>query len=99
MGDIFSLARKLERAVRNDTGVNVTKEEMRAMVDGGIFGQIHALKIKELEAKCLARPAHTQSANTGSTSGATALPPMSGRSPDTPVRIGASGIKALVAGR
>lgn len=99
MADIFSLARKMERAVRNDTGFNATKEEMRALVEGGIFERVHALKIKELESQCLARPALTSSADSGSTSGATELPPMSGKSPGTPGKIGASGIRALVAGR
>jgi hypothetical protein len=68
MGDIFSLAKKLERAVRNGSGCSVSADEMRLLVDGGIFGQIHALKVKELEATCLGRAAPTSSETTGSTS-------------------------------
>ena len=83
MGDILSLAKKLERAMRNGTGFNVTSEEVAALVEDDIVDAVYAAKLKRLKARCPAKAAPTSSENIGSTSAATASHP-SGKQP--PIR-------------
>jgi hypothetical protein len=93
MGDILTLAKKLERAMRNDTGFNITRDELHAMAPTPIVDAIHAEKLKELRAKCLGKPVPTPSENGGSTSAATASPRTSGK----PQRIGPEAAKSYIA--
>lgn len=79
MGDIFSLAKKMERAARNGTGFNVTAEEMRLLMAARVYDVIQGVKSEELRSKCLGAE-NTRSEITGSTSGETAPPPPSGKS-------------------
>jgi hypothetical protein len=68
MGDILSLAKKLERAMRNRTGFNVTLDELDAMVEDDVVDGIYAAKLKRLKSQCHAKPALTLSETSGSTS-------------------------------
>ena len=77
MGDILSLAKKLERAMRNGTGFNVTSDEVSALIEDDIVDAVYAAKLKRLKARCPGKLANTSSEIIGSTSGATALPPIS----------------------
>lgn len=93
MGDILSLARKLERAMRNRTGFMVTLDELDAMVEDDCVDGIYAAKLRKLKALCPAKQAPTSSENSGSTSGAMARLPKSGRSPP----IGPEAAKSYIA--
>lgn len=94
MGDILTIAKKMERALRLGTGFNATEEELLALVEGGIFERVHSLKVQELQAKCLGRK-NTPSAIFGSTSEETGSRPTSGRSPATIPPLDRSSIAAL----
>ena len=48
---ILSLAKKLDRALRNGTALKVTPDEVVAMVDEGIAGIIDKAKTRELVAR------------------------------------------------
>lgn len=98
MGDIASLGRKLERAMRNQTGFNVTLEEMLALIEEGIAADINAAKMRVLQERCRAKLPPSSSAISGSTSDVTAKPPKSGRSPGTRPTLDRSSISALSAG-
>lgn len=84
MSDILTLAKKMERALRNGTGFKVTPEEVSALLGIGVLERIHSAKFEELKARCPAKTANTQSENTGSTSAATERPRVSTRLPATP---------------
>ena len=74
MGDILSLARKLERAMRNRTGFNVTLDELDAMIEEDAIDGIYAAKLRKLKALCPAKIENTSSEITGSPSVAMASP-------------------------
>ncbi len=94
MSDIFTLAKKMERAARNGTGFNVTADEMRLLLAGGGYELVQSIKTKELQAKWRGAES-TQSETTGSTSDVTARRPMSGRSRPTSPEADRSFIAAL----
>lgn len=98
MGDILSLSRKFERALRNQTGANFTLEELVALADVGTLDAIQKVKNEELVAKCRAKIPRTSSEITGSTNGGTENRRMSGKSPITTSGDGKSYIAALTAG-
>jgi hypothetical protein len=84
VGDILSLAKKLERAMRNGTGFNVTPEEVSALVQDDIVDVVYAAKLRRLKEQCPARIAPTSSENTGSTRGGTASRPAGRSQPTSP---------------
>lgn len=92
MGDVLTLAKKMERALRNGTGFNVTVDEMLAMSEIGVLDAVHTAKLRELQARCPAKPALTSSETGGSTSAGTANL-RSGKLP--PIEAGRSYIAAL----
>ena len=94
-GDILTLARKLERAMRNRTGFSITLDELDAMIEEDAVDGIYAAKLRRLKALCPAKQAPTSSAITGSTSAGTGSRRMSGRSPDTRKPLDLSSIAAL----
>lgn len=98
MGDILSLSKKMERAMRNGTGFKVTDEELHAMMDSGAIEVIHSAKLKELQARCPAIMTRTSSANGGSTKGVTANPPTSGKPLDMTPELARSYIAQQSAG-
>ena len=93
MGDILSLAKKLERAMRNGTGFNVTTEEVAAMVQDDIVDAVYAAKLRRLKARCPVKTAPMSSENTGLTSAATAPRPTPGK----PQPIGPEAAKSYIA--
>jgi hypothetical protein len=97
MGDVLTLAKKMERALRNGTGFNVTLDEMLAMSEIGVIDTVHAAKLRELQARCPAK-ANIPTATIGSTNGETASPPTSGKSPHIDPTAARSFIAALSAG-
>jgi len=66
---VLSLAKKMERALRNGTGFTVTVDEMLCLSDMGVLGTIQTEKLRELQASCPARTVRTSSGNIGSNSG------------------------------
>lgn len=94
-----SLAKKMERAYRNHTGVKLTVDELVTLGEMGIFETVQKAKAQEMLAICRAKLPLTSSEISGSTSGATANPPTFGKSPATTPALDRSAIKALVAGR
>jgi hypothetical protein len=52
MGDVLSLAKKMERALRNGTGFNVSSEEMAVLAGLGVIQTVTQRKIEELQARC-----------------------------------------------
>lgn len=99
MGDILTLAKKLERAMRNQTGFTVSADEVTDVIASSpILDAIYAEKLKELKLQCLAKQAPSNMADTGSTSGGTAPPPISGRSPTTTRKRAPLSIAALSEG-
>ncbi len=95
MGDMSDIARKYRRALRNQTGFNLSYEQALALAEHGALALISNAENDEL---CPAKLARSLSANTGSTSAATASPPMSGRSRGTRPALEASDIAALASG-
>lgn len=55
MGDILSLAKKLERAMRNGTGFQITADEVAACVESEVANAVMAAKMIKLKAMCAAR--------------------------------------------
>jgi hypothetical protein len=72
-----AIASKFRRALRNETGVTFTNEQLQEL---GRLGVLRMLAEKEAEELCPAKIAHTGETPTGSTSGAMANR-LSGRSP------------------
>lgn len=95
MSDILTLAKKMERALRNGTGFNVTADEMLVLSEIGVIDRVHGAKLEELKARCPVKRVPTRAATTGSTSAGTEHRPMSGRSPATSPEAGRSFIEAL----
>lgn len=83
MGDILTLAKKFERAMRNGTGFQITSDEVIAAVEDDVLDAIHAAKLKRLKQQCLGNPVITQSEIIGLASDVTESQRL-GRSPDTP---------------
>lgn len=50
MGDIFTLADKLEQALVKGTGFQVSSSEVRVMIDEDIVDVVLAAKLKHLKA-------------------------------------------------
>ena len=65
-------ARKCRRALRNETGVRLDLEELRALIDIGAWDLIVSAETEELKQAWAGTPRLTSSATTGSTSAATA---------------------------
>jgi len=95
MGDILSLASKLERAMLNRTGFSVSLAELDAMIEEDATDGIFAAKLRKLKSLCPAKQANSSSVTFGSTSVETASRPRSGRLPDTTDRLDLSSIAAL----
>lgn len=55
MGDILSLAKKLERAMRNGRGFQITPDEVAAIVECDVANAVMAAKMAKLKALCSAR--------------------------------------------
>ena len=98
MGDVLSLAKKMERALRNGTGFNVSSDEIGVLAELGIFQTVTQKKIEELQARCPVKIAPTSSETSGSTNDATANHLMSGRPLPTGKEVARSYISALSAG-
>jgi hypothetical protein len=88
------VASKLRRALRNETGVHLTLDELRAFAD---HGALEIASRAENEELWPAKATNTRSANTGSTSAGTASRPPSGKLPDIPRSLDRSYIAALSA--
>ena len=97
MGDILSLSKKLERAMRNGTGFQITQDEVAAMIEGDVVDAVMTAKLRKLKALCPGT-ANTLSANTGSMSDGMENPPASSRFVATPKQLAPSFIKALGVG-
>lgn len=93
MSHMSAVARKYRRALRNETGVHFTVDELRAFAAWGALEIASRAENQELT-KC-ADPANTPLATSGSTSGGTANPPTSGKSAAIPKHLGPQFIEAL----
>lgn len=98
MGDILTLANKLERAMRNGTGFNVTSDEVAALVADDVVDAVYSAKLRKLKEQYSAKPAHTSSTTFDSTRGAAAPPPTFGKPKLTSPEAAMSYIAALSAG-
>ena len=85
---------KYRRALRNGTGMTLSNDQLREL---GEFGVLSLLSQIEAEELCPANT-NTKTAISGSTSGATANPPTSGRSRPTPPSRAPLSIAALSEG-
>ena len=92
---VLSLAKKMERALRNGTGFTVSVDEMLCLSDMGVLGTIQSEKLRELQASCPARTVRTSSGTIGSTNAETSAPKAFGRSPATTPPLDRSAIAAL----
>src|SRR3546814_2852498 len=72
------------RALRNETGIKFTLDELRALVDIGSYDLIMQAEAEEIRQTWQKTPPRSLSGNTGSTKGGTAKPEMSGKLPDIP---------------
>lgn len=96
--ELHSLAKKMERAYRNHTGVKLTVQELVVLGELGVFATVQNAKVQELITQCRESLPNMSSAISGSTSAATASPPRSGKSPRIRPSLDQSSIAALSAG-
>src|SRR3546814_19044469 len=89
---VSAIAKKCRRALRNETGIKFTLDELRALVDIGSYDLIMQAEAEEIRQTWQKTPPRSLSGNTGSTKGGTAKPEMSGKLPDIPPSIGHSSI-------
>jgi len=92
---VLSLAKKMERALRNGTGFTVTVDEMLCLSDMGVLGTIQTEKLRELQASCPAKRMSTGSATTGSPNAEMGAQRAYGRSPAMTPPLDRSAIAAL----
>lgn len=85
-----TIANKWRRAVRRNTGMQLTPEQLQEL---GGYGFLELLSRIESNELCPAKPAPTSSETTGSTTGGTVKPRVSGKLP--PPVDGQSFIEAL----
>ena len=83
MGSISDIAKKYRRALRNETGTKFTLDELRALVDIGTLDALIRAEAEEIKGSWAKTRHLTSSEIAGSTSAAMAVPPTSGRLPDT----------------
>src|SRR3546814_9066505 len=81
---VSAIAKKCRRALRNETGIKFTLDELRALVDIGSYDLIMQAEAEEIRRTWQKTPPRSLSGNTGSTKGGTAKPEMSGKLPDIP---------------
>ena len=91
------VARKVRRALRNDTGVHFSCADLRALADLGMLERLQQAEALEIQSKWAGQTHLTSSGNSGSTSDQTANHP-TGKSPNMTKKPGRSAIEALVAG-
>jgi hypothetical protein len=92
--EIGNVARKYRRALRNETGVHFTLDELRAFAERGALDIATQAENEELT-KCNARPSLTPLATTGSPSAGTVSRRTSGSLPPIPRGQDRSFIEAL----
>jgi hypothetical protein len=78
---VQSIATKYRRALRNGTGAKFTFDQLQELASLGVLELIAQIEAQELYP---AKPAHISSVTSGSTSGAMAVPQVSGKSPERP---------------
>ena len=74
------IAPKFRRAIRNETGIKLTFEQLNELVRYGIVQEVFRLEGEEV---CHAAKVNTKPGIVGSKSAATASRPMSGRSQES----------------
>ena len=92
MGAMSSVARKYRRALRNETGVHFSLDELRVFAE---WGALEIAARAENEELCPVRNMNTQLATFGSQKGETANRPTSGKSQPIPKSLGPTFIEAL----
>src|SRR3546814_19961026 len=73
---VSAIAKKCRRALRNETGIKFTLDELRALVDIGSYDLIMQAEAEEIRQTWQKTPHRSLSGNTGSTTGGTAKPEM-----------------------
>src|SRR3546814_5289918 len=73
---VSAIAKKCRRALRNETGIKFTLDELRALVDIGSYDLIMQAEAEEIRQTWQKTPPRSLSGNTGSTKGGTAKPEM-----------------------
>src|SRR3546814_14031783 len=71
---VSAIAKKCRRALRNETGIKFTLDELRALVDIGSYDLIMQAEAEEIRQTWQKTPPRSLSGNTGSTNGGTAKP-------------------------
>jgi hypothetical protein len=92
---VASFARKYRRALRNETGVRFTLDELRAFAEAGGLDLAAREENKELQSSWAAKHRPGSTEITGSTGGETAKPRTLGKSPPIPADRAQSYIAAL----
>src|SRR3546814_17712305 len=95
---VSAIAKKCRRALRNETGIKFTLDELRALVDIGSYDLIMQAEAAELRQTWQNTPPRSLSGHTGSTKAGTAKPEMYGKLPDLPPSPGHSYIAELSGG-
>src|SRR3546814_11854559 len=83
-----AIAKKCRRALRNETGIKFTLDELRALVDIGSYDLIMQAEEEEIRQTWQKTPPRSLPGHTGSTKGGTAKPEMSRKLPDLPTAHG-----------
>src|SRR3546814_17955095 len=78
---VSDIAKKCRRALRNETGIKFTLDELRALVDIGSYDLIMQAEAEEIRQTWQKTSPRSVSGNIGSTKGGTAKPEMSGQLP------------------
>lgn len=95
MGVMIDIASKGRRALSNDTGVHLTLEQWRALVEAGVWSIITSGEQQELTSAWAKNPNPTSSETAGSESGATGSRLESTKSAAIPKSLGPQFIEAL----
>src|SRR3546814_7150577 len=90
---VSAIAKKCRRALRNETGIKFTLDELRALVDIGSYDLIMQAEAEEIRQTWQKKPPRSLSGNTGTTNGGTAKPELSGTLPYIPPSLGPSYIE------
>src|SRR3546814_12811189 len=81
---VSAIAKKCRRALRNETGIQSTLDELRALVDIGSYDLTMQAEAEEIRQTWQKTPPRSSSATTASTKGGHAKPEMSGQLPALP---------------
>src|SRR3546814_16904580 len=95
---VSAIAKKCRRALRNETGIKFTLDELRALVDIGSYDLMMQAEAEEIRKTWQKTPHRAWSGNTGSPKGGTAKPEMAGKLPAIPPSSGPTYIEKVSGG-